>query len=164
MPRLCGTITVIDIRESPHARNRPHPHRRLTRSRISRCWRTPTAAASGRTGVETFDYESAFDSNDAVGAAFTQQIREGWRVTEYQGEITTFDPGAAWGARTVGGSYAMVVEYRLTPVDGGTAVITVVEVDSSSWFIRLMGFLFGWLTRSLGRKHLRKLKDLVEAA
>ncbi len=115
-------------------------------------------------GVETFDYESAFDSNDAVGAAFTQQIREGWRVTEYQGEITTFDPGAAWGARTVGGSYAMVVEYRLTPVDGGTAVITVVEVDSSSWFIRLMGFLFGWLTRSLGRKHLRKLKDLVEAA
>ena len=58
----------------------------------------------------------------------------------------------------------MVVEYRLTPVDGGTTVITVVEMDSSSWFVRLMGLLFGWLTRSLGRKHLRKLKELVEAA
>ena len=115
-------------------------------------------------GVETFDHASEFDPDDAVGAVFTQRIREGWRVTEYQGEITTYDPGAAWGARTVGGSYAMVVEYRLTPVDGGTAVITVVEVDSSSWFVRLMGFLFGWLTRSLGRKHLRKLKELVEAA
>ncbi len=115
-------------------------------------------------GVETFDYASEFDPDDAVGAAFTQRIREGWRVTEYQGEITTYDPGAAWGSRTVGGSYQMVVEYRLTPVDGGTTVITVVEMDSSSWFVRLMGFLFGWLTRSLGRKHLRKLKELVEAA
>ena len=115
-------------------------------------------------GVETFDYAAGFDPNDAVGAAFTQRIREGWRVTEYQGEITTYDPGASWGARTVGGSYAMVVEYRLTPVDGGTAVITVVELDSSSWVVRLMGFLFGWFTRSLGRKHLRKLQELVEAA
>ena len=115
-------------------------------------------------GVETFDYASEFDPSNAVGAAFTQHIREGWRVTEYQGEITTYDPGAAWGARTVGGSYAMVVEYRLTPVDGGTTVITVVEMDSSSWFVRLMGLLFGWLTRSLGRKHLRKLKELAEAS
>ena len=115
-------------------------------------------------GVETFDYASEFDPDNAVGATFTQRIREGWRVTEYQGEITTYDPGACWGSRTVGGSYAMVVEYRLTPVEGGTTVMTVVNVGSNSWFVRLMGFLFGWLTRSLGRKHLRALKELVEAA
>ncbi len=115
-------------------------------------------------GVETFDYASEFDPDNAVGATFTQRIREGFRVTEYQGEITTYDPGACWGSRTVGGSYAMVVEYRLTPVEGGTAVMTVVDVGSNSWFVRLLGFLFGWLTRSLGRKHLRALKEMVEAA
>ena len=58
----------------------------------------------------------------------------------------------------------MVVEYRLTPVDGGTTVMTVVDVGSNSWVVRLMGLLFGWLTRSLGRKHLRALKELVEAS
>ena len=115
-------------------------------------------------GVETFDYASEFDPSHAVGATFTQRIREGWRVTEYQGEITTYDPGACWGSRTTGGSYSMVVEYRLTPVDGGTTVITVVDVGSNSWFVRFMGFLFGWLTRSLGRKHLRALKELVKAS
>lgn len=115
-------------------------------------------------GVETFDFASELDPDNAVGATFSQRIREGWRVTEYQGEITTYEPGACWGSRTTGGSYSMVVEYRLTPVDGGTAVITVVDVGSNSWFVRLMGLLFGWLTRSLGRKHLRALKELVEAA
>ena len=115
-------------------------------------------------GMETFDYTSDFDPNDAVGTTFTQRIREGGRVTEYHGEITAYDPPKAWGAKVVGGSYSMVVEYHLTPANGGTEVVNVVDVDSSSWFVRVMGFLFSWFTKWLGRKQLRKLKELVEAA
>ena len=115
-------------------------------------------------GMETFDYTSDFDPNDAVGTSFTQRIREGGRVTEYHGEITAYDPPKAWGAKVVGGSYSMVVEYHLTPANGGTEVVNVVDVDSSSWFVRVMGFLFSWFTKWLGRKQLRKLKELVEAA
>jgi uncharacterized protein YndB with AHSA1/START domain len=115
-------------------------------------------------GMETFDYTSDFDPNDAVGTSFTQRIREGGRVTEYHGEITVYDPPKAWGAKTVGGSYSMVVEYHLTAANGGTKVVNVVEVDSSSVFVRVMGFLFSWFTKWLGRKQLRKLKELVEAA
>jgi uncharacterized protein YndB with AHSA1/START domain len=115
-------------------------------------------------GMETFDYTSDFDPNDAVGTSFTQRIREGRRVTEYHGEITAYDPPKAWGAKTVGGSYSMVVEYHLTAANGGTKVVNVVEVDSSSVFVRVMGFLFSWFTKWLGRKQLRKLKELVEAA
>ena len=115
-------------------------------------------------GMETFDYTSDFDPNDAVGTTFTQRIREGGRVTEYHGEITAYDPPKAWGAKVVGGSYSMVVEYHLAPANGGTEVVNVVDVDSSSWFVRVMGFLFSWFTRWLGRKQLRKLKELVEAA
>ena len=115
-------------------------------------------------GMETFDYTSDFDPNDAVGTTFTQRIREGGRVTEYHGEITAYDPPKAWGAKVEGGSYSMVVEYHLTPANGGTEVVNVVDVDSSSWFVRVMGFLFSWFTRWLGRKQLRKLKELVEAA
>ncbi len=113
-------------------------------------------------GMETFDYTSDFDPNDAVGTTFTQRIREGGRVTEYHGEITAYDPPKGWGAKVVGGSYSMVVEYHLTPANGGTQVVNVVDVDSSSWFVRVMGFLFSWFTRWLGRKQLRKLKELVE--
>ena len=115
-------------------------------------------------GMETFDYTSDFDPNDAVGTTFTQRIREGGRVTEYQGQITAYDPPNAWGAQVSGGSYSMVVEYHLSPAAGGTEVVSVVDVDSSSWFVRVMGFLFSWFTKWLGRKQLRKLKELVEAA
>ena len=75
-----------------------------------------------------------------------------------------YDPPNAWGSQVSGGSYSMVVEYHLTVADGGTEVVSVVEVDSSSFFVRVMGFLFSWFTRWLGRKQLRKLKELVEAA
>ena len=115
-------------------------------------------------GMETFDYTSDFDPNDAVGTTFTQRIREGGRVTEYHGEITAYDPPKVWGSKVVGGSYSMVVEYHLAPANGGTEVVNVVVVDSSSWFVRVMGFLFSWFTKWLGRKQLRKLKELVEAA
>ena len=115
-------------------------------------------------GMETFDYTSDFDPDDAVGTTFTQRIREGGRITEYQGEITLYDPPNAWGSQVSGGSYSMVVEYHLTVADGGTEVVSVVEVDSSSFFVRVMGFLFSWFTRWLGRKQLRKIKELVEAA
>ena len=71
-------------------------------------------------GMETFDYTSDFDPNDAVGTTFTQRIREGGRVTEYHGEITAYDPPKAWGAKVVGGSCSMVVEYHLTRANGGT--------------------------------------------
>lgn len=115
-------------------------------------------------GMETFDYTSDFDPDDPVGTTFAQRIREGGRVTDYHGEITAYDPPNAWGSKVTGGSYSMVVEYHLTPANGGTQVVSVVDVDSSSWFVRLMGFLFSWFTRWLGRKQLRKLKELVEAA
>lgn len=115
-------------------------------------------------GMETFDYTSEFDPDNPVGTTFTQRIREGRRVTEYHGEITTYDPPNAYGSQVTGGSYSMVVEYHLTPANGGTQVVNVCEVDSSSRFVRFMGFLFGWFTRYLGRKQLRKLKELVEAA
>ena len=114
-------------------------------------------------GMETFDYTSDFDPNDPVGTTFSQRIREGGRVTEYHGKITTYDPPKAWGSQVAGGSYSMVVEYHLTPASGGTLVVTVVDVESSSRIMRIMGFLFGWFTKWLGRKQLRKLKELVEA-
>ena len=114
--------------------------------------------------METFDYTSDFDPDNPVGTTFTQRIREGGRITEYHGEITIYDPPNAYGSQVTGGSFSMVVEYHLTSADGGTQVVNVVNVDSTSRFVRIMGFLFGWFTRYLGRKQLRKLKELVEAA
>jgi uncharacterized protein YndB with AHSA1/START domain len=115
-------------------------------------------------GMETFDYTSDFDPADPVGTTFTQRIREGGRITVYHGEITAYDSPRVWGSKVTGGSFSMVVEYHLTAADGGTEVVNVCDVNSSSRLVRIMGFLFGWFTRYLGRKQLRKLKELVEAA
>ena len=95
-------------------------------------------------GMETFDYTSDFDPDDPVGTTFTQRIREGGRITEYHGEITTYDPPKAWGSQVTGGSYSMVVEYHLTAVDGGTEVVNVCDVDSSS------GSSGSWASSSAG--------------
>ena len=115
-------------------------------------------------GMETFDYTSDFDPDDPVGTTFTQRIREGGRVTEYHGEITAYDPPTSGARRCPAAPTRWLSSITSPPSNGGTQVVNVCDVNSSSWFFRVMGVLFGWFTRYLGRKQLRKLKELVEAA
>jgi carbon monoxide dehydrogenase subunit G len=113
-------------------------------------------------GVEETRYVGDFDPANPVGAKFKQRIREGRSVKEYDGEVTSFARPKHLGIRLVSPQFSVQVDYRLTAVEGGTRLEYVADVSCSSWFIRVIAHLFGWLMKGMARKQLNKLKELAE--
>jgi carbon monoxide dehydrogenase subunit G len=115
-------------------------------------------------GVEETRYVGDYDPENPVGAKFKQRIREGGRVKEYDGEVTAFTRPSHLGIRLSSPLFAVQVDYRLTPVGGGTRLDYAAEVSCFHWLFRLMARIFGPLTRIILKKQMQKLKELAEGA
>ena len=113
-------------------------------------------------GVEETKYVGPHDPANPVGAKFTQKIREGGRVKEYDGEVTAFARPKHLGIRLFSKQFSVQVDYRLTPLAGGTHLDYAANVTCGSWLFRLMGLLFRPFMRGMVRKQLTKLKELAE--
>lgn len=114
-------------------------------------------------GLEETIYPEGLDREQAVGATFKQRIREGGRVVEYDGEVTAYDRPHHLGVRIGNESFSVLVDYRLTAVDGGTRLDYAAEMVYASWFTRLVGGLFGWFTRRILNNQMAKLKAVAES-
>jgi uncharacterized protein YndB with AHSA1/START domain len=113
-------------------------------------------------GVEETRYVNDYDPVNPVGAKFKQQIREGGRVKEYDGEVLAFDRPRHLAVRLTCPQFHVDVDYRLTPENGGTRLDYTADVFSSQLFFRLMVRIFGFLMRSILRKQMSKLKEIAE--
>lgn len=99
-----------------------------------------------------------------AGARFTQRIREGGRVNEYDGEILAYDAPARLAVRMTRGPIAMTMDARLTEATPGvTRLEQRFSMESRSAVMRLVGRLFAPLTRSLMRRQFAALKEAAEA-
>lgn len=98
-----------------------------------------------------------------VGSRFVQRIREGGRETEYQGEITDYEPPSRLGLTIGNRIFAMRVLYRLERVAEGTRLDYSAGLERGGAFVRVMSSLFGWLTRRILRRQMARLKALAEA-
>lgn len=115
-------------------------------------------------GLEETTYPQGRDRARPVGTRFTQRIREGGHVTEYEGEVTAYDKPRHLGVRIGNGMFSMQVDYRFTPEGEGTRLDYRCEAVTHHWFARVMGFLFAWLTRRILRKQMSQLKALAESS
>ena len=98
-----------------------------------------------------------------VGTRFRQRIREGGRVTEYEGEILAYDPPAHLQVRMARGPLTMTMEYRLsTPSPAVTQLHQRLSIESASRIMRWLAPLFSAFTRRLMRRQAQALKELVE--
>jgi uncharacterized protein YndB with AHSA1/START domain len=113
-------------------------------------------------GLEETTYPDGLDRSRAVGTRFVQRIREGGRVSEYQGVVTAYDRLKHLGIEIGNRAFSMAVDYRLTPVPGGTRLDYSAAMKRAGGFVRVMMVLFGWLTRKILRKQMAKLKALAE--
>ena len=114
-------------------------------------------------GIVEMRYTSEFDPQNPVGAEFMQRIKEGGRETEYSGEITAYDRPNLLASKITGGGFTMDLEYRLAPSGTGAVVENYVDLVAGSLFAKIMGFLFGWLTRHIAKKQLKRLKQIAES-
>jgi uncharacterized protein YndB with AHSA1/START domain len=114
-------------------------------------------------GLEETTYPDGIDRSRPVGTRFVQRIREGGRVSEYQGVVTAYDRLKHLGIEIGNRAFTMAVDYRLTPVPDGTRLDYTAAMKRGGGFVRIMVVLFGWLTRKILRKQMTKLKALAEA-
>ena len=114
-------------------------------------------------GLEDTSYPDGLDRNRPVGTRFVQRIREGGRVSEYQGTVTAYDRLKHLAIEIGNRAFTMAVDYRLTPIPAGTRLDYSAVMKRGGMFITIMTALFGWLTRKILRKQMAKLKALAEA-
>jgi uncharacterized protein YndB with AHSA1/START domain len=113
-------------------------------------------------GVEETRYVEPYDPANPVGTKFKQSIREGGRVKVYDGEVTAFARPKHLGIRLFSPQFSVAVDYRLTPVAGGTRLDYGADFTSGSWFIRFLGRVLGFFTRGILRKQMHRLKAMAE--
>ncbi|NLF77299.1 MAG: hypothetical protein GX573_16505 [Chloroflexi bacterium] len=116
-------------------------------------------------GVEDTVFAPPFDPAHPLGATFRQNIREGARVVEYDGEIIAWEPPTHFGVRLSNPDFTLDLDYRLSLQDEqATRLDYQVNTTYMSAFARVMGMLFMWLTRRIAYRQIARLRDLVESA
>jgi carbon monoxide dehydrogenase subunit G len=115
-------------------------------------------------GIEETTYLTDPASGKGVGTKFRQRIREHGRPVEYDGEVTVYSPPRELGVRLFVKQFSVQVDYRFTPVPAGTRLDYSAEVTCFSWFMRVMGWLFGWVMQRTARKQMARLKAVAEAS
>jgi uncharacterized protein YndB with AHSA1/START domain len=115
-------------------------------------------------GVEAIIPGDPWDPDHPVGSRFTQRIREGGRVAEYQGEVLAYDKPHLLTVTMGNPQFTMTVTYRFTALDADhTRLDYEADVVMHSFVARIMGTLFAWMTRGIVKKQMAALKALAEA-
>jgi uncharacterized protein YndB with AHSA1/START domain len=114
-------------------------------------------------GLEETIYPSGQDRANPTGTKFVQRIREGGRVGEYEGEVIAYDKPTRLAIDIGNRQFTMRVDYRLSLTPSGTRLDYSAEMIRASWFVRLLSLLFGWFTRRLLDRQMRRLKELAES-
>ncbi|MGZ4112857.1 MAG: SRPBCC family protein [Tumebacillaceae bacterium] len=113
-------------------------------------------------GVMKTEYPHGKDPAHPVGTQFKQQIKEGKRIVEYNGEITAYEAPSLFAVRVGNPMFSFDTTYRLEVHADGTTLNYESQFVSSSSFAKFMGKLFGWFTRKLVLKQMAALKQLAE--
>ncbi|GBF25097.1 hypothetical protein MnTg02_00126 [bacterium MnTg02] len=108
------------------------------------------------------NYPDGKNRDAPVGTRFTQKLKEGGRIREYQGEVTAYEAPYLLGVRLFDDNFAVDMTYRLTGDGDKTTLDYRADVTLNSVIARIMGTLFGWLTKRLVRQLMDNLKRVAE--
>jgi len=113
--------------------------------------------------------ESTSEGPTRLGSRFRMRIKEGNRISDYDGEITAFNRPKELGVRFWGGNFgpgmAMRANYVLVPHDGGTRLDYSCQLEAAKLplWMKLMMPVFKIFSRWQLKSFLKKLKQLAEA-
>jgi uncharacterized protein YndB with AHSA1/START domain len=99
----------------------------------------------------------------SVGAPFRQRVSGGFGVAELAGEVTAYEHPHHLGLRIGDRSFVVQVDYWLTPVGLRTRLDYTAELVAGSALVRAAERAFGWLTKRILSRQMRRLKLLAES-
>ncbi len=115
-------------------------------------------------GVEEITFPDGENRDDPVGVKWRIAIREGGHVTWYDGVTTAYEKPTHLGIRMSNKHFAVDVDYRLSSIPDGTQLDYSADFAHTSMLAKIMGVLFGWLTKSILKKQMTALKKVAEDA
>ena len=113
-------------------------------------------------GLEDTFFLTERNPENPVGSRFSRRLRESGRVVEYEGEVTGYAYPTYLALKIGNKDFTMDVSYRLTPMDPGTRLDYECDTVMHSAIARIMGTMFGWMTKSIIRNQVTKLKEVAE--
>jgi uncharacterized protein YndB with AHSA1/START domain len=112
--------------------------------------------------VET-TYPEGKPEGDPVGTRFLQRIREGGRISTYQGEVTAYEPGRLLGIRLGDARHFVTdVTYRLSEEGPETRLDYACRVTLLSWIARVMIPIGAPMMRRIVKRHMANLQRVAE--
>jgi uncharacterized protein YndB with AHSA1/START domain len=113
-------------------------------------------------GLAETTYPEGRNKQHPVGTKFIQKIKEGHRLTEYNGEILAFEPPRHLSVRMSNKHIDMDMHFNLKPMGQKTQVDFVVEMPRAGLLARTAGKVFGWFTKMILKNQLSALKTMAE--
>lgn len=114
-------------------------------------------------GLEETVYPTKRSRPDQVGARFTQRIRQGRRIAEFDGEVTAYDRPHHLAFRIGNERFAFDVDYRFGELGGRTQLDYTATGSDATGLARPAGTFFAWVTRRIAAKQMRRLKAVAES-
>ena len=123
----------------------------------------PEQRKSWTEGLEETTYTHVPQDGSRVGTTFVERVREGGRITEYSGRLTAFEPNRLIAVEIGNRHFTMAIRYDLSENNGSCRILYSGEMQPHTLLGRMVGFLFGWLTRKIARKQLGNLTRVAES-
>ena len=106
------------------------------------------------------------DDRTGVGSRFKMRIKQGRRISEYEGEVLTYDAPRHLGIKFWGGCMKnmppMHVDYTLTDLGGRTRVDYKSACEGGGLGWRIMWVLFRWIAKMQIKGFFATMKRLAE--
>ena len=111
--------------------------------------------------------EPTSETVNEVGSTFLMKIKEGKRITEYNGTLTTFDRPRKLGVKLVGSCgkgppMEMQVDYALTDLGGRTRLDYDADWEMRGFMMKLFTPLMYVMGKMFIKKFFKNLKTLAE--
>jgi uncharacterized protein YndB with AHSA1/START domain len=114
-------------------------------------------------GLEETVYKTKRNRQHPVGTRFTQRIKQGRRISEYDGEVTAYERPTHLALRIGNDQFAFDVDYRLADLGGRTRLEYTATGADPKGLARPAGAFFALVTRRISAKQMRRLKAVAES-
>lgn len=107
-------------------------------------------------------YPQGKPAGNPIGARFLQQMQEGGKVSEYEGEVIAYEPGRMLGVRLLPQAFKIDVRYIVTGDEDQTQLDYICDMWARTWKGSAILLLGTKMLGGIAEQQMLRLKLLAE--